>query len=69
MSKFQSNVLGKRGCGGGIATLRSLLTLKKGTKTSNLQSNEPSTNLIRPGILYAPGYSLQHLPSGSRGLF
>ena len=42
-------IWGKRGLWELVA-LRSLLTLKKGTRNSNLQSNEPSPKFILPSV-------------------
>ena len=51
VSKFLSDVFWEKGLGGLVA-LRSLLTLKKGTKTSYYQSNEHLMNFKLRALPY-----------------
>jgi hypothetical protein len=51
VSEFLSDVFGKKRAGGVVA-LRSFLTLKKGTRTLNFQSNEPPPKFMRRPFPY-----------------
>ena len=65
-SLFGCLFLGNDGRGGGLIALKSLLTFKKCTITSNFKSNEPHLNNYTTThsvkFLNAPGHNLQSLP-------